>query len=184
MANGPTRSQINFINKLTESDAGRLEESENFLKHLGKGSVSELTVPEASSLIDKLKKIHVAGDEMSRSGPTDKQIKFIGNLQDSEERIKYTTKFLSGINKKNYSELTLSEASSLIDGLMGTKGSGSANTSRDFNVTPKQVNFIKSLQTSERETKISSEFLTSLGKKSVEELTRTEASKLIEKLKK
>lgn len=182
MASGPTRSQINFINKLTESDASRLEESENFLKHLGKGSVSELTVPEASSLIDKLKKIQVAGDEMSGSGPTAKQIKFIGNLQDSDERIKFTTKFLSRINKKNYSELTMSEASSLIDGLMGMKGSGS-DASRDFNVTPKQVNFIKSLQTSERETKIFGEFLTGLGKKSVEELTRTEASKLIEKLK-
>ncbi len=184
MANGPTRSQVNFINKLTESDSGRLEESENFLKHLGKGSISELSVPEASSLIDKLKNIHVAGEDTGGSGPTAKQIKFLGNLQDSEERIRYTAKFLSGIGKKTYSELSLSEASKLIDGLMGIKGSGSSGATKDFNVTPKQVSFIKNLQTTDHELKISAEFLTSLGKKDFDELTRTEASKLIEKLKK
>ncbi len=183
MATGPTRSQINFINKLTEQGAERLEVSEKFLKKLGKGSVSELTVQEASSLIEKLKSVKVEGSDMSNSGgPTQKQLKFIGNLQNSEERIAFTTNFLKKRGKGTYNELNLSEASSLIDGLMEIKKGASNDSPKEFLATPKQIIFIKNLLKTERENKIVSEYLKGIGKGSLEMLNRHEASSLIERL--
>ena len=62
----PTRSQINFITKLREGSSERedfiqkfleekLEKSISYLKNIGKDDISELTVKEASGLIELLK---------------------------------------------------------------------------------------------------------------------------------
>ena len=180
-----TRSQKNFLNKLMEASSERLEASEKYLKNIGKGEISELNVQEASRLIDELQKIKAEGGSMGGgSGPTKKQKTFISNLQDSEERIAYTGKYLKNIGKANVDELNVKEASALIDGLMEKKGDPDrARPQTDFQATPKQINYIRNLQKSEKDQKIVSDFLKSAGKKSLDEITRTEASTIIEKLK-
>ncbi len=181
-----TRSQKNFLNKLVEESAERLEASEKYLKTMGKGDISELTVQEASRLIDELTKIKVenGGRAGGTGGPTPKQKSFISKLQDSEERISFTKQFLERYDKKSVDDLDIKEASMLIDGLMDKKGDQDKSARQtDFQATPKQVNFIRNLQKTERDQKIVEDFLKSAGKKTLEEITRTEASTLIEKLK-
>ena len=50
-----TRSQKNFIEKLSENSPKRMEEVQHFLVEKGAGSLDELSVPDASALIEKLK---------------------------------------------------------------------------------------------------------------------------------
>ncbi len=180
-----TRSQKNFLNKLMEESSERLEASEKFMRNLGKGEISELSVQEASRLIDELQKIKTeGGSSIGGNGPTKKQKTFISNLQDSEERIAFTRKYLEKAGKKSVDELNVKEASALIDGLMEKKGDPERSRAQtDFQATPKQINYIRSLQKSEKDQKTVTEYLKSIGKKSLDEITRTEASTIIEKLK-
>jgi hypothetical protein len=185
MSEQPTRSQKNFLNKLSENSEERQEAIQVYLRDSGKGSIDELSISEASALIDKITKIKDP-NEKSTGGPSvsKKQLNFISNLQDTEERIAFTSKYLKSIGKKSTDELVIKEASTLIDSLMSLKsGTSKTEGSSDFKATPKQINFLKSLQKSKKETDLTGDYLKKLKKVSLEELSRSEASELIEKLK-
>ncbi|MCL4356659.1 MAG: hypothetical protein M1460_02185 [Candidatus Thermoplasmatota archaeon] len=117
----PTRSQINFITKLREGSGERENFIQKFLEEKAKDNISQLSVPEASSLIDSLKKIKSEGSasEGGVKTATPKQIKFIKALQNSSEKLEKSISYLKNIGKDDISELTVKEASGLIELLKG-----------------------------------------------------------------
>ena len=117
----PTRSQINFITKLREGSSEREDFIQKFLEEKAKDNVSQLSVPEASSLIDSLKKIKSEGSAYAGDAKTatPKQIKFIKALQNSSEKLEKSISYLKNIGKDDISELTVKEASGLIELLKG-----------------------------------------------------------------
>lgn len=178
----PTKKQIDFINKLRGASQEREEAVQEFLKARDKADIQELSVPETSDLIDSLKRIKVEGEEVSAGLATGKQISFLNNLQDTEERKKSTSEFLKPLGKASVNELTINEASELIDTLMKMPR-GERLDASEMAPTSKQIKFIQSLQKSPDGTGVASSYLKKLGKGTLEELTRKEASELIEKLK-
>ncbi len=117
----PTRSQINFITKLREGSSEREDFIQKFLEEKAKDNVSQLSVPEASSLIDSLKKIK--SENSSSPGEiktaTPKQIKFIKGLQNSSDKLEKSISYMKNLGKGDISELTVKEASGLIELLKG-----------------------------------------------------------------
>lgn len=178
----PTKKQIDFLNRLRGASAEREEVVSKFLKEKGKGDIHELDVPETSSLIDELKKIKVEGEAASSGFATGKQISFLTNLQDTEERRATAQEHLKILRKKSINELSINEASELIDILMKMPR-GERLDASELGPTTKQIRFIQSLQKSPNGTGTVSSFLKKLKKESLDELTRKEASELIEKLK-
>lgn len=178
----PTKKQIDFINKLRGASTEREETVQQFLKSREKADISELTVPETSELIDELKKIKVSGEEAGAGFATGKQISFLTNLQDTEERRAFAIDFLGKMGKKSVNELSIPEASELIDTLMKMPR-GERLDASEMAPTTKQLRFIQSLQKSPDGSGIASSYMKKLKKKSLEELTRKEASELIEMLK-
>ena len=55
----PTTSQLSFINKLREASPEREEAFQKLIREKGKSDANDLTMQEASKLIDDLKKIMV-----------------------------------------------------------------------------------------------------------------------------
>jgi hypothetical protein len=55
----PTTSQVSFINRLREASPEREEAFQKHIREMGKSGVNDLTMQEASRLIDDLKKIRV-----------------------------------------------------------------------------------------------------------------------------
>lgn len=178
----PTKKQIEFIKKLREASEEREEKLIKFLSEKGKTDVSELSVPETSSLIDVLKSVKVEGDQSGAGMATGKQINFLSSLQDTEERIETVNRFLKEHMKDSINVLSIPEASELIDTLMQSPR-GERLDPTQLNATPKQVKFIKSLQKSDSAVKAAQKYLRDHNKKSEEELSRKEASELIETLK-
>ncbi len=178
----PTKKQIEFIKKLREASEEREEKLIKFLSEKGKTDVSELSVPETSSLIDVLKSVKVEGDQSGAGMATGKQINFLSSLQDTEERIETVNRFLKEHMKDSINVLSIPEASELIDTLMQSPR-GERLDPTQLNATPKQVKFIKSLQKSDSSVKAAQKYLRDHNKKSEEELSRKEASELIETLK-
>lgn len=152
------------------------------LKEIGKGDVSELDVGEASQVIDALKKVEVEGERGGPSRPTPKQLSFLQNLQDTEERIRSTDEFLEKHDKPSIADLSVPEASELIDVLAKLKGGQRLDTSENP-ATEKQLNFIKRLQKSEDAMKVYNSLMRKFRKSSLADVTKGEASELIEKMK-
>lgn len=178
----PTKKQIDFINKLRGASEEREEAVSVFLKERDKRDIEELSVPETSDLIDALKKIKVEGEVMSGGYATGKQISFLTNLQDTEERRTKAKEYLDNLGKVSVNELSINEASELIDTLMKMPR-GERLDASEMGPTSKQIKFIQSLARNNNGTEIVSSHLKKLKKESLEELTRKEASELIEKLK-
>lgn len=178
----PTKKQIEFINRLRNASQEREEAVQEFLRSRDKGDILELSVPETSDLIDTLKRIKVEGEAISAGYATGKQISFMTNLQDTEERREKANAFLKEHKKVSVNELSIAEASELIDTLMqmprGERLSGS-----EMPPTAKQVKFIENLSKSPKGSEVSKSYLSKVRKGNFEELTRKEASELIEKLK-
>ena len=178
----PTKKQLDFIEKLRSASSEREEVVLKFLNEKGMGSIKELSVPETSELIDKLKAIKVEGENVSSGFATGKQISFLTNLQDTEERRSAVRDHLQGLGKQSVNELSINEASELIDTLMKMPR-GERLDASELAPTAKQIKFIQSLQKSPNGTGVASSYLKKLGKGMLEELTRKEASELIELLK-
>ncbi len=178
----PTKKQLDFIDKLRGASPEREETVMKFLQTKEKSSISELTVPETSELIDRLKAIKVEGENISAGFATGKQISFLTNLQDTEERRATARDFLSNLGKTSVNELSINEASELIDTLMKMPR-GERLDASELAPTSKQLKFIQSLQKSPNGSAIASSFLKKIRKAMLDELTRKEASELIELLK-
>jgi bacterioferritin (cytochrome b1) len=177
-----TKNQVEFIRKLREDGVDREAKVREYLSNKGKEDVKDLSMQEASELIDSLKKIKGPDSDKKEVLATGKQITFITNLQDTEERKNLIKSYLSEKKKESINSLSMTEASSLIDRLMQLKG-GPRTSSADNLATKKQIQFIKNLQDTDSKLKFALSYLKDLKKMSVEELTKKEASTLIEKLK-
>ena len=182
MSGTATKNQLNFIKKLREASQEREEKLQEFLKSKGKADPGELDVPEASELIDSLKNVKVAGEAVSENYATGKQINCLSNLQDSDERREATAAFLSGHGKESINHLSMSEASELIEKLMQLRG-GDSSERAVSQATSKQIKFIQNLQKSDEQIGKANDYLKKVKKGSLDELTRKEASELIELLK-
>lgn len=178
----PTKKQLDFIEKLRGASSEREEAVMKFLKSKEKANISELSVPETSDLIDRLKTIKVEGENISAGFATGKQISFLTNLQDTEERRSAAMKYLKNLGKASVNELAINEASELIDTLMKMPR-GERLDASELAPTAKQLKFIQTLQKSPDGSGIASSYLKKLRKAQLEELTRKEASELIELLK-
>ena len=113
-----TQSQLSFISKMRNASPERDEIFQKFLKEKGKPDAPELTIQEASELIDILSGMK----GVDRGDPTDtpatrKQLQFIKNLQGRDKRMDTTSGYLKELKKTDLSELTRKEASTLIDRL-------------------------------------------------------------------
>lgn len=182
-SSSPTKKQISFLTRLREASQEREEKLQDFLAAHGKGDVSELSSQETSDIIDQLKNIKVEGEQgMGGGNATGKQINFLSSLQDTEERIEAVQKYLSDHGRDSINGLSIQEASELIDKLMQSPG-GERLDATKLNATPKQVKFIKNLQKDDRTIGLAANYMKEHGKGSEEELTRKEASELIELLK-
>lgn len=178
----PTKKQIDFINKLRNASDEREEAVQQFLRSRDKGDIIELSVPETSDLIDTLKRIKVEGEAVSAGFATGKQISFMTNLQDTEEKRAKAQSYLKEHGKASVNELNISEASELIDLLMQMPR-GERLSANEMPPTAKQVRFIENLSKSPKGSDIAKSYLSKSRKGNFEELTRKEASELIEKLK-
>lgn len=180
MAEGnATKNQINFIKKLRESSMEREERFKEFMNEKGKKEIDELTIKEASELIEALKSIR--NEKEKNAYATGKQISFIENLQKNEKAEQITSEFLKSRNKETVNFLTMQEASELIEQLKNIPGMENKNAFR--HITEKQIEYLKKLLNSEEKRKIAYKYLLGLNKKNIEDLTSKEASVLIDKLK-
>ncbi len=178
---GPTINQLNLLNKLRNESQEREEILQKYLKEKAKASLEVLSFQEASGLINELKKIKVeTSGSTSDLYATGKQIGFPENLQDTDERRNAVRNYLKERGYEAVNHLKMNEASELIDSLMKLPKGALTNTDT---ASKKQLQFIKNLQNTDRELDITRKFLSDLKKTSIEELTRKEASSLIEKLK-
>ena len=134
---------------------------------------------EASTLIDEMKKVKLSGSDMGSPGEepfaTGKQITFLTKLQDTDER-------KDAARKYSINALSMQEASKLIDILSGMKGVYRGDPT-DSPATRKQLQFIKNLQGTDKRIDTRSGYLKELKKTDLSELTRKEASTLIDRLK-
>lgn len=151
-----------------------------FLKKNFKHSVSDLTMQEASRLIETLRSQE--GASVARPPPvTAKQVSLLKRLQDGAERMEKLNSMLRKIGKESISELTVPEASAIIDSLILTKAGSSEERGRSP-ATEKQVRFLEKLYARENSKKTIDTFLAKHRKKSLEELTRSEAGELLDGL--
>lgn len=178
----PTRKQIDFINKLRNASQEREEAVQQFLKSREKGDIIELSVPETSDLIDTLKRIKVEGEAVSAGYATGKQISFMTNLQDTEEKRSKAQSYLKERGKVSVNELSINEASELIDLLMQMP-KGERLGANEMPPTSKQIRFLESLMKTPKGAETAKTFMSKARKGNLEELNRKEASELIEKLK-
>lgn len=178
----PTRKQLDFIDRLRSASDERENKFQDLLNSFGKGDISELDIREASTVIEDLKKIKVEGESSGPSTPTRKQLSFLQNLQDTEERIKLTEKYLEGKSVDSLGKLSVQEASDLIDRLMKLKGGTRVDTSGNP-ATAKQIDYIRKLQEDSDLKKISTKLMTKFKKSDIQDLSKGEASEIIEKMK-
>ena len=119
----PTKNQLSFIKKLRDAGYEGEETLQHYLHGKRKSRVSDLSVKEASELIEKLKSIHGTDNiGIVNKNATKKQIQFIMNLQDTHKNMETAKKYLAGLKKKRLEEITINEASGLIDMLKVIKG--------------------------------------------------------------
>lgn len=182
---GSTKSQMAYINRLLKTDMERNEIIEKFLLDRGKARVQELSVKEASELIDKLKSNstgHTLNGMAGGESASEKQASFILALQTDEARKAYVNKFLEAGRKKSLQELSVKEASELISDLKAMPSMGTEERG-NFLITPKQLRFIAVLEKKPGNSKTVTDYLTRARKGMVDELLSSEASELITMLK-
>ena len=181
-----TQSQLSFISKLRNASPERDEIFQKFLKEKGKPDAPELTIQEASALIDEMKMVKLSGSDLGTSGEeafaTGKQVTSLTRLQDTDERKDAARKYLDESRKYSINALSMQEASELIDILSGMKGVDRGDPT-DTPATRKQLQFIKNLQGRDKRMDTTSGYLKELKKTDLSELTRKEASTLIDRLK-
>lgn len=113
---------------------------------------------------------------------------FIESLSKGNEgQEKIVRDYLSNLGKGSVEELSTREASALIDKLkvkqpQGQSYGNSARMSSE-NASPKQISYIKSLSAGEKKQDVLKKYLKKIGKDSIENLNKREASELIETLK-
>ncbi|MHB1708976.1 MAG: hypothetical protein ACYCT2_05830 [Thermoplasmataceae archaeon] len=178
----PTGSQFSFINRLREASPERENTFLDFLKERGKTNVTDLTMQEASELIDALKKIKVENDRSGSSYLTGKQLSYLQNLVRDPARSAESERYLKEHRKESLNFLAMDEASELIDAMRNVRVDTPENNS-EKPASKKQVQFIKNLQTTDKHLEITKNYLEKLRKVSIDELTSKEASGLIDKLK-
>ena len=180
-ASGPTKKQTTLINQLIDLDMERNELVEKFLQEHGMARMSEMSVKEASGLIDILKSVK---PENSNASTTDqwnvsvKQVSFIENLQINDARKSHVHDFLETRGKKTLQELSQREASELISDLKSVPAMG-AGYKRSFPATSKQLKFIMDLRKYPHNEEILLNYLKKVRKGTVEELLSMEAGELI-----
>jgi len=176
-----TQGQEKLISAISrESKKGEALVS-SFLKKIFKHSISDLTMQEASRLIESLKDQESAAGSRNPPPATAKQISLLKRLQDGAERMEKLNSMLRKIGKESISELTVPEASAIIDSLILTKAGSSEERGRSP-ATEKQVRFLEKLYAKENSKKTIDTFLVKHRKKSLEELTRSEAGELLDGL--
>ena len=178
----PTTSQVTFINRLREASPEREEVFQKLIREKGKSGVNDLTMEEASKLIDDLKKIRVENGKSGSSYLTGKQLSYLQNLVRDPGRKEASEKYLLEHGKEGLNFLAMEEASELIDMLRNVRTEGAGNNS-ETPASNKQIQFIKNLQASGKQLGITSEYLAKLKKVTIDELTGKEASGLIDRLK-
>ena len=114
-----TKKQIKYISTMVV-DVERRKALDDFLKLKEIATIAELTVEDASELIDKLKSMPYDQPETKTEKPaTKKQIDYIKNLQNTDKKKETAKNYLTEKKKNGMEELTSREASALIDALRG-----------------------------------------------------------------
>lgn len=147
----------------------------------GVDAVSDLAMDEASKLIELLKEVKKKHNLPDILHITSKQIALIRSLQDGEARIAITSKFLKEHDLQDPEQLSLQDASALINSLLAAKA-GTKEERMQSPITLKQLHFIESLSSKEKKQEILSRFLKKVKKKDPGELNRSEARNLIDLL--
>jgi|GEM_PF-2174031 uncharacterized membrane-anchored protein YjiN (DUF445 family) len=176
-----TVGQEKLIDKLRQESNRNAESVAKFLEKNFKHSVSDLTMQEASRLIESLKKLQVNSEISSNPPVTAKQIALLKRLQDGSERIQKLMQMLGKLKKDSINELTVPEASTVIDALISTKAGTNEERGRSP-ATEKQVRFLEKLYATDNNRTVIDGFLTRQRKKNLEELTRSEAGELLDRL--
>jgi hypothetical protein len=176
-----TAGQEKLIEKLGKESDRNSGIVAKFLEKNFKHSVADLTMQEASKLIESMKKLQV-NSEISNPPPvTAKQIALLKRLQDGNERIQKLRQMLGKLRKDSISELTVPEASAVIDALISTKAGSTEERGRSP-ATEKQVKFLEKLYARENNNAVIDRYLAKQRKKSLDELTRSEAAELLDRL--
>ncbi|MGC8515879.1 MAG: hypothetical protein ACP5OC_07090 [Thermoplasmata archaeon] len=181
MASKITTGQGKLIEKLSQENNRYTEIIEKFLEKNFKHSVSDLTMQEASRLIETLKKLQVNSEISNPPLVSPKQIALLKRLQDGNERIQKLQQILGKLGKDGINELTVPEASTVIDALISTKAGSTEERGRS-SATEKQVKFLEKLYANEKNRIVIDGYLARQRKKSLDELTRSEAGKLLDRL--
>ncbi|MHB1708248.1 MAG: hypothetical protein ACYCT2_02075 [Thermoplasmataceae archaeon] len=180
-AGGATKKQAAFINKLISQDINLNEVLEKYLLHNNIARISDLSVKEASEVIDILKssgeKRHSQA-ETPGSDASPKQLSFIHDLLVNEERSSRASTFLEARGKKALEELSSSEASELISDLKGIPAMD-AEYRGSRPISSRQLKFISNMQKTDQISEKVLRYLKKVRKGSVEELYSWEASDLI-----
>ncbi len=153
---------------------------EKYLKETEKKTVEDLTLQEASRLITRIKDGRIQAPS-TKTSPTVKQATLIRSLQDGDERIRITADYLRKMGITEISELSVSQASQLIDRLLAAK-SGTKEERSMSPATMKQIRYIEKLLENEKFKKTVEDLLRKYRKKTADELTRKEAGEIIDRV--
>ena len=173
-----SKKQVAFIRKIQGSSPERENRVHAFLKENGIANLEDLSQKDASTLIDSLLEIKVEGEDKTR-GLTPKQLSFLESLIRDEPRRKEAERYLKSHGLKTLNGLSLDQGSDLIETLKAI----TVETPKSSRfVSEKQKRFIESLIEKTGGEKVASDFLRSKGIKSIEDLTGSDASALIDLL--
>ena len=176
-----TAGQEKLIDKLSQASDKNTETISKFLEKNFKHSISDLTMQEASRLIESLKKLQINSEDSNPPPVTVKQIALLKRLQDGSERIQKLKQMLVKLKKDSINELTVPEASTVIDALISAKAGSTEERGRSP-ATEKQVKFLEKLYANENNRTVIDGYLARQRKKSLDELTRSEAGELLDRL--
>lgn len=176
-----TSGQRKLIDRLRTDHAEIASTVKTFLTENGKDGIGDLSIDEASKLIESIQKLRKELNLPDIIHITRKQVALIRSLQDGEARISITRKFMKEHGVGEPEELALHDASSLIDQLLNAKA-GTQEERMRSPITLKQLHFIESLTSQEKNKEKLTSFLKRVKKKTPEELSRTEARNLIDLL--
>lgn len=172
----PTDGQMDIISLFMEESGIAREHVSEYLHRAGKAETDELSMKEASELIDELKR--VSARILIDRYLTPKQLIFIDQLQDTQQRRDYTGEFLSSRNKRSINSLSSSEASELIAVLKSMRPPNEGEK-LDAPMTLDQIEVLNDLQNTEERRAVTDRFLNQTLGKDLKELTRQEADELI-----
>ncbi|MCL5804479.1 MAG: hypothetical protein M1306_04145 [Candidatus Thermoplasmatota archaeon] len=172
-------AQKKLIDRFSDAKDGK-RIIEKYLKETEKKTVEDLTLQEASRLITRIKDGRIQAPS-TKTSPTVKQATLIRSLQDGDERIRITADYLRKMGITEISELSVSQASQLIDRLLAAK-SGTKEERSMSPATMKQIRYIEKLLENEKFKKTVEDLLRKYRKKTADELTRKEAGEIIDRV--